>query len=104
MAAASPVRHELYVYYRAAPSDTDALTAALGRMHGALRASHPGLSARVLRRPEPRDGRCTWMEVYAAPPDDDVDALAADIATAAEALAGWIDGPRHVEHFVACAS
>jgi hypothetical protein len=95
---------ELFVYYRAAPRDAAALESAVRRMQAALTRQHPGLSARLLRRPEPRDGFVTWMEAYAWPAADGPDAVAQAVSAAAAPLAGWIVGPRHVEHFVPCAS
>lgn len=55
---------ELYVYYRAATADAAAVLAAVGQAQQQLRAEHPHLQARLLRRPQPTDGLHTWMEVY----------------------------------------
>jgi hypothetical protein len=95
---------ELFVYYRAAPNDGDALGAAVRRMQAALTRQHRGLSARLLRRPEARDGLVTWMEAYAWPAGDDPGPVTDAVSAAAAPLAAWIVGPRHVEHFVPCAS
>jgi hypothetical protein len=105
MAALSPAPgHELFIYYRAEPQRTDVLRAAVGRMQSALCGAHAGLEARLLHRPDLRDGLQTWMETYRLPPGTQAVALAAEIECAAEALCVHIVGPRHVEHFLACAS
>ena len=95
---------ELFVYYRAAPQDGAVLAAAVRRMQAELMRQQRGLSARLLRRPDARDGLVTWMEAYAWPAGDDPAAVAGAVSAAAAALEDWIVGPRHVEHFVPCAS
>jgi len=74
----------------------------------ALRARHPVLRCRLLRRPAAEDDTLTWMEIYAC---DDAQlsiaagtALGAELSAGTPAIAGWIDGQRHVEVFVGCAS
>lgn len=100
----NPAGQELFIYYRVAPAHADALTAAVRGMQAALCTERPGLRARLLRRPDVRDGLQTWMEVYALPSGDDVDTAALAIERAAgRALGAWLTGPRHVERFVACA-
>ena len=95
---------ELYIYYRIAEADLGAATAVVTSLHAALTAAHPGLQARLLRRPELSDGRATLMEVYAAPGPAGVDeALQADIERLAEGLAPWLQSPRRVEVFLPCA-
>jgi hypothetical protein len=119
---------ELYVYYRVAPEHADLLRARVSRAQAALRQAHPGLNARLLRRP-PVDATQdhTWMEVYTATGPVEQTApgqrdLADDPATGAvrdapplildpalrdaieaalgEALGdGLLRGPRHVEVF-----
>ena len=73
-----------YVYYRV-PAE---------RVADAVAALRPLLgTAELLRRPEVKDGRVTLMEVHAgalAPEHD---------ARLRAALAGLIDGERHVEAF-----
>ena len=95
---------ELFVYYRAAPRDAAPLEDAVRRMQDALRRRHPSLSARLLRRPQERDGLVTWMEAYAWPAGGDASTLLQAVADAAAPLEAWIVGERHVEHFVPCAS
>lgn len=96
---------ELFIYYRAVPAHASALRDAVQALQARLIRAQPGLSARLLHRPELRDGLQTWMEVYGLPAGADVEASALAIEHAAEAaLAPWLASPRHVEHFVACAS
>lgn len=105
MAAPSPAPcHELYIYYRAEPARADAVTAVVQRMQAQLCDACPGLQARLLRRPDLRDGLHTWMETYRLPPGANAVAVAAVIEQAAESLLVQLSGARHVEHFVACAS
>lgn len=123
-----PMSAELYVYYRVAPEHADDLRARVLGAQAALQRAHPGLHARLLRRP-PVDPTLdhTWMEVYAAATagrhaspahgevaDDPATgvvraatglvidaALQAEIeAVLGEALGdGLLRGPRHVEVF-----
>jgi chromosome condensin MukBEF complex kleisin-like MukF subunit len=98
------MRHELFIYYRAPASQAEALTDAVRRMQQQLSAQYPGLDARLLRRADAADGDTTWMETYRLPADADPAALIDAIAAAAQSLQLWIAGPRHVEHFLPCAS
>lgn len=98
-------RRELFVYYRVPASLALPLAEAVARMQEGLRAAHPGLGARLLRRPQAGDdGLHTWMEAYSFAPDSAVQDVAAAIDRAAEPLSALIRGPRHAEHFIACAS
>jgi len=94
---------ELFIYYRvrgeAAPAALDAVQA----MQARLRAAHPGLVARLLRRAHDNDGEPTWMETYACEPAGVSRAIEAEIALAATALASFLAGERHTEVFVPCA-
>ncbi|MBL0726666.1 DUF4936 family protein [Piscinibacter sp. HJYY11] len=93
---------ELFIYYRATQENASVLHAQVSRMQTELRVRHPGLQARLLRRPEAADGLHTWMETYSSP--DGIDgALQAAIEHAALSLAPWIEGARHTERFDACA-
>jgi len=65
------LEQELFVYYRAAPQDAAALEAAVRDMQAGLTRQYRGLSARLLRRAEVRDGLVTWMEAYAWPAGED---------------------------------
>ena len=95
---------ELFVYYRAQVADAAAVQTIAEAVQTALRARHPWLIARLLRRPDPRDGCHTWMETYAADPalapagidpslQDAIDRAAAD-------LQPLLASPRHTEVFV----
>ncbi len=96
---------ELFIYYRATQENASVVYAEVSRMQDELRARHPGLQARLLRRPEAADGLHTWMETYAAPssPDGISAALQGEIEAAALPLAAWTAGQRHTEAFDACA-
>lgn len=96
--------HELFVYYRAEPARAESVAAAVQQMQAQLCEACPGLQARLLRRPDLRDGLQTWMEAYRLPPGASTVAMAAAIERAAESLRAHLSGARHVEHFVACAS
>jgi hypothetical protein len=97
---------ELFIYYRTQLAQADVLQAQIQALHSALRARHPGLQTRLMRRPEPVDGWLTWMETYALPHDPCGVTLALqreiEAATSA-ALIGCVSEPRHTEVFVACA-
>ena len=99
---------ELYVYYRVREADAVAAEADARRLQSMLRAKNPGLLTRLLRRPVASDGLSTWMEVYAtdavAEPAGVSAALQAEIEREAARQLTLIDGARHVEVFVACAS
>ena len=99
---------ELYVYYRVLEGDAVTAEAEAREFHSRLRAQTPGLLTRLLRRPDASDGLLTWMETYAMEPQIEpagVSAgLQADIEREAARHLTRIDGERHVEVFVACAS
>lgn len=96
---------ELFIYFRAAVSDAAAVQQAVAAFQHSLRARHPGLGARLLRRPEAGNGQHTWMEIYTLPAQASADTalIQADIEHAAAVLSGWIVGERHVEVFLPCA-
>jgi len=102
-APSSAPGHELFIYYRAEPARAEAVATAVQRMQAQLCDACPGLQARLLRRPDQRDGLQTWMEAYRLPADASAVAMAAAIERAAESLQAHLSGARHVEHFVACA-
>jgi len=99
---------ELYVYYRVPEGDAVAAEAEALQFQLALRTRTPGLVTRLLRRPDPSGGRSTWMEIYAMDPQIDpagvCAALQAHIEREAARHLTRIDGERHVEVFLACAS
>ncbi len=82
----------LYVYYRVAAAQLPATVAAVQQVQARLVASHPGLQAELLRRPELRDGAVTLMETYAG------QLTAAAEAAIAEATSA-LPQPRHSERF-----
>jgi hypothetical protein len=98
---------ELFIYYRSSLENADALQAKALDLQARLQARHTGLVTRLLRRPASSDEQWTWMETYARPesPEGVSEALQREIDTAAGmVLAPLIDGPRHTEVFIACAS
>lgn len=99
---------ELFVYYRVRTDDAEAALRHVRDMQARLTAQHPGLNARLLCRPETVEGRQTWMEVYAIDtrhsPAGVGPAMQAAIDAEAVALLPLLDGPRHTEVFVPCAS
>jgi hypothetical protein len=99
--------HELFIYYRVSSSTADAVRVKVLAMQQALRASHPGLSTRLLRRPEETAGQQTWMEIYSFFCKDNgpgiTPELQSAIATAAATLMPLIQGERHCEVFTPCA-
>lgn len=94
---------DLYIYYRVRNEDAAALQVRVTAMQHRL-AIDCGVAGSLKRRPEEKDGRQTWMEVYQAVPVGFEATL--DAAVAHGALAELTDGPRHTEHFMeipACA-
>ncbi|HVL75350.1 MAG TPA: DUF4936 family protein [Noviherbaspirillum sp.] len=89
-------RH-LYVYYRVPVEHAS-------QMHQRAQAllksisRECGIVARLQRRPEEKDGRQTWMEVYEAVPAGFEETL--ERAAEREGMTGLIDGQRHTEIFV----
>lgn len=88
---------DLYIYYRVQPAHAAALQPMLAAMQQQLSRTY-GVAAALKRRPEEKDGRQTWMEVYQDVPAD-FDAVLAEAVARSGALA-LIDGPRHTEIFV----
>ncbi len=94
---------ELFVYYRIRDADAAAAGAAVLAMQHALRHAHPGLAARLLVRAGEGEALQTWMETYSlsAEPLGVAADLEVEIERAATSWAALVDGPRHVEAFVA---
>ena len=91
---------ELFVYWHVAGA-SDAAEAAARQMQDGLRAAHVGLVSRLYRKVG--SDRCTLMETYALPGSGIEEALQQQIeAAAAQALAPWCAGGRHVEVFEDC--
>jgi len=91
-------RRELYVYYRVVESQWREAADAVVAWQRQRCRSQPGLVARLLRRPEPRDDQVTLMEAYAHSRGID-EALDADLVRGAPALQRWLCGERHLERF-----
>jgi hypothetical protein len=91
---------EIYVYYRVAPSGAAAAAGKVRAMQAGLCASHPGLQARLLRRPVTAAELQTWMEVYSRPGGVSEE-LQRQIESVASSLLDAIQGPRHCEVFEA---
>lgn len=97
---------ELFIYYRVRTEHRASLGGAVKGWHAQLMRRHPALKVRLLHRDQaPLD---TWMEIFSTDPQlapHGIDAvLQATIEAEAAVLARWIEGERHVEVFVACAS
>lgn len=100
MADSAGAPREIYVYYRVARADVTVAAGKVRAMQAGLRASHPGLQARLLRRPVTAADLQTWMEVYSI--EGGVgEALQREIEAAASSLLDAIQGPRHCEVFEA---
>lgn len=99
---------EMFIYYRIPVARADEALAAVHALQARLRARHPGLVARLLRRAESEDSLQTWMEIYAFDPllnPDGIDpACQSDIEFEARCLSALIAGERHTESFHPCAS
>lgn len=88
---------DLYIYYRVRSEDASALHDRATIMQQHLVSAH-GIVAGLKRRPEEKEGRQTWMEIYLAVPPGFEAVL--EEAVARDGLAALIDGQRHTEHFV----
>lgn len=99
---------ELFIYYRVNPLDAVVVRAGVHRLQAGLRERLPHLVARLLCSGEADGEWQTWMETYATDPALDpggIDAaLQSEIETQARVLLPMLDGLRHTETFVACAS
>lgn len=100
---------ELFIYYRIRSHQAAQAGQAVASFQARLMQDHPRLRARCLRRPDAKDGLQTWMETYSTDPMTDPEGVSPTLQVEIEALAvvelhGLIDGPRHVEVFVTCAS
>jgi hypothetical protein len=100
----SAEHRELFIYYRVAASNWHDAIDTVRAFQQRLCAQHDGLLARVLRRPDERNGEVTLMETYACvrPGLGVVDeSVEARVEAAAQALQPWLLGKRHVERFEA---
>lgn len=98
---------ELFIYYRSPVQHADAVMAAVHAFQAQLSLEHPGLLARLLRRPEVKSGHITWMETYSITPMNPGltldNTLQQQIESCAEPLRALIEGARHTEVFTPCA-
>jgi len=83
---------DLYVYYKVSEANADSLAPRVRAMQAQL-----GLPAQLKRRPEARDGKQTWMEVYPSVPGGF--AAAVEQAALDAGLLAYIEGPRRSEIF-----
>ena len=88
---------DVYIYYQVQSSYADALQAQVTAMQTHLSKQY-GIIVALKRRPEEKNARHTWMEVYLAVPDGFDDAL--QKAYSRTNVAALIDGERHTEHFL----
>lgn len=96
-------RRELFVYYRVADGDWGDACAAVHEFQRALRAAHPEMTARVLRRPEVGNGLVTLMEVYSIDARSRPEGIDGEwqsrIEAAARVLHRWLRSDRHIDCF-----
>lgn len=85
---------DLYVYYKVRDEHADRLAGLVCAFQA--RMIQAG-AARLLRRPESKDGLQTWMEVYPGVPGTFAATLEAAVDGAG--LDGLVEGPRRVEVF-----
>ena len=113
------MNRELYIYWRVRPGAEPQAYAAAATMQIQLCSLHPGLCARLLRRSDHANNgnggnsgnsgvkTVTLMEIYSDAAVGITPALESVIATAAQALSGYVEpangqpGTRHVEVFEA---
>jgi hypothetical protein len=88
---------DLYIYYRVANEHAPRLRQMVQCMQQSLAGVY-GIVCALKRRPGDKDGKQTWMEVYAAVPGDFEARLERTVGEAG--LSAMIDGPRHTEHFL----
>lgn len=88
---------DLYIYYRVRCEDAPTLQKQVEAMQRCLSAEY-GIVIQLKRRPEEKEGRQTWMEVYQAIPVGFDTALERVVMQAG--LTNLIDGPRNVEYFL----
>lgn len=88
---------ELYVYYQSRCELSQEIQETVRAMQTTLSNEHK-VHTSLKRRPHPRDGRYTWMEVYTGADGDFQAAL--EKAAGATEIGRLIDGERHTEVFV----
>ncbi|WP_194721321.1 DUF4936 family protein [Noviherbaspirillum malthae] len=88
---------DLYIYYRVREEAAAELLPRVTALQQSL-AQECGIVTGLKRRPETRDGRQTWMEIYQSVPAGFEAKL--EQAMSHHGLSDLIDGGRHTEHFV----
>lgn len=88
---------DLYIYFRVHCENAEQFHARAAAMQQALARDY-GIDASLKRRPQAKDGRHTWMEVYLGVRE----AFEATLAVALQeyGLNELIDGERHHEYFM----
>ena len=98
---------ELFIYYRSPQDEAGQVASRVQAFQARLTASHAGLAARLMCRPDVVDGVCTWMETYAMNPAHSPEgispALTLEIEQEALCLSALLIGLRHIEVFATCA-
>jgi hypothetical protein len=98
-----------FIYYQVHHNTLAGALAAARSLQRGLQARYPVLQATLMRRPGSRAGQVTLMEIYrfstdaSAAPGQVPLQISVIESAAAQALAGWLAGPRHVEVFEPCA-
>ena len=99
---------ELFIYYRISVTDAAAARTLVDAFQARLRERHPGLTARLLCRPDELENQQTWMETYSFDPTIHAGGvspeLQVEIEMQARDLSHVVTGIRHTEVFVSCAS
>lgn len=88
---------DLYVYYRVPHEQAAALLPRVVELQQCVFRDY-GIVTGLKRRPEEKNGRQTWMEIYSSVPDGFEQHL--DSAVANAGITHLIDGSRNAEHFV----
>jgi hypothetical protein len=99
---------ELFIYYRVEAAKARDARAAVLAMQARLHAERPHIVARLMQRDDGNSELQTWMETYRTDPRHDAAgigvALQAAIESASSDLQACVEGTRHTEVFIACAS
>jgi hypothetical protein len=92
------VTRRLFVYYRVASADLQAVVEAVRQCQAVLMQAGPELHCALLRRPEAHDDQVTLMEVYTASQGID-NGQQTRIEAVIEQLRLPLTSPRHAEVF-----
>ncbi|WP_034348898.1 DUF4936 family protein [Noviherbaspirillum massiliense] len=92
---------DLYIYYRVPVAHAAVLQVKVAEMQQSI-AQEYGIVAKLKRRPEAKNDRHTWMEVYYDVPAG-FDAIASNAALQT-GVSVLIDGERHTEIFLDCST